>query len=361
MTTPRPRFHRSLVAVACVMAFSFLSSSCVIVAGTGRAGDITFLWSFNGQSCAFVPQVQTVRVTIPGATLQNNGLYPCFTEGVAGITLLNFRGGTYSYTVEGLDASGRQLYLATGQLFVNGNVTENVNLVPQQGAPSSALISWLLPQNLRCNQLGDVANNRTATKVLLSVDGQAVQEVDCNAGNLSGNPSASVQLNNLIGGVHQIDLRAADSTNYVYARATNQFTTTVGGAVSAQFQLNWVVGSLPLQWVFFNQGVLISCAQAQVVNVSINFKNQQTNAWVYANQDGSPQSGAQVPCMNASGRQGVVFPFLDAGNYEVFVQGPVTGNPFIYNSSRGSTIPVLQVQAGVFAQSETMGQTVQLQ
>jgi len=360
MTTPNSRVHRPVVAVAFAMAISLLSSGCVIVAGNGRAGDITFLWSFNGQSCMFVPQVQSVRVTIPGATLQNNGVYPCFTQGVAGITLLNFRGGTYTYTVEGLDAAGRQLYLATGQLVVNGSVTESVNLVPQQGAPSSALISWLLPQNLRCNQLGDVANNRTATKVLLSVDGQAVQEVDCNAGNLSGNPSASVQLNNLIGGVHQIDLRAADATNFVYARATNQFTTTVGGAVSVQFQLNWVVGSLPLQWQFF-QGVVISCAQAQVANVFINFRNQQTNAWVYADQSGAPTSGAQLPCVNAGGRQGVVFPFLDAGNYEVSVQGPVTGNAYVYNTNRSTTVPVVQVQAGVFAQSETMGQTVQLQ
>jgi hypothetical protein len=39
----------------------------------------------------------------------------------------------------------------------------------------------------------------------------------------------------------------------------------------------------------------------------------------------------------------------------------VTGNAYTYQSGRVGAVPVLQVQAGVFAQSEAMGQQLVLQ
>ena len=58
---------------------------------------------------------------------------------------------------------------------------------------------------------------------------------------------------------------------------------------------------------------------------------------------------------------GAFWPFFSAGNYEVFVQAPITGGAYTYKSPQTGTIPVLQVQAGVFAQSAAMGQQLVLQ
>lgn len=356
---------RSLNPLAAVVLVSVLSSGCIIVGGgnSNLAGDITVVWSFNGQPCMFVPQVQTVRVRIPGAQLENNGVYPCMQNNVAGITLHNFRGGRYDVSVEGLDATGRVVYAGSTNVVVNGNVSVTVNLLPQAGATGSALISWVFPGNLACNQLGDVAGNRAVSRVSVSIDGATPQAVDCARGNqTAANPQAAITIDNLTGGAqHTIDLIATDSTGFAYLRATNSVTVNPGGSVANTFQMQWIVGSLPLRWTFLNNGVTLTCQQANVTSVFVNFRNQQTQRYVFADMQGNPTAGQQVPCTSPNNVQGTFFPYIEAGNYEVYLQAPITGNSYTYQTGRTGTVPVLQVQAGVFAQSEAMGQQLVLQ
>ncbi|MBL8920897.1 MAG: hypothetical protein JNJ54_18685 [Myxococcaceae bacterium] len=357
---------RSLHSLAAVVLVSVLSSGCIIVGGGGgsnRAGDITVLWSFNGQPCMFVPQVQTVRVSIPGARLENNGLYPCIQNNVAGITLYNFRGGRYDVTVEGLDATGRVIYAGSSSLVVNGDVSVSVTLQPTANATGSALISWVFPNNLACNQVGDVAGGRTVSRVLVSIDSATAQPIDCVRGNqTAASPQAAITIDNLTGGAaHTIDLIAQDSTGFSYLRATHSVTVTPGGSVAHTFQMQWIVGSLPIRWTFLNQGVTLTCTQANVPSVFVNFRNQQTQRYVFADAQGNPTAGQQVPCTSPNNLQGTFFPYFEAGNYEVYLQAPIMGNSYTYQSGRTGGVPVLQVQAGVFAQSEAMGQQVVLQ
>jgi hypothetical protein len=358
-TTPK-----SVVGVAAALIVGVAGSGCIINGTQGFRGDITVLWSFNGQSCVFVPQVQSVRVIIPGAVLENNGLYPCLVNNTAGITLRNFRPGPYTVTVEGLDVAGRVIYQGTQQVVVNGDVAVSINLVPTGGATGGALVSWVLPQNLRCNQVGDAATNRTATTALVRVDNGQPQTFPCSQGNQAENPAAAVTIANLAGGVtHTVDIQITDQTGFTYLRAVNSLSVVPGGSVAATFQPQWVVGSLPIQWTFFNQGLQISCAQAFVDFVFVNFRDQQTGLWVFADQAGNPTAGQQVPCVNSNNRQGTFFPYLPAANYEVSLQAQVrmsAGN-YTYQSGRAGQVPVVQVQAGVFAQSEQMGQVVPLQ
>ncbi|MCU0700292.1 MAG: hypothetical protein MUC96_27605 [Myxococcaceae bacterium] len=356
--------HKSLFSVAAALTMVLAGSGCIIGGNQGFSGNITVLWSFNGQNCVFVPQVTSVRVIIPGAVLENNGVYPCLVNNTAGITLLNFRGGPYTVTVEGLDVAGRVIYQGTQQFQVNGDVTVAVNLIPTTGATGGALISWVLPQNLRCNQIGDAATNRTATTAFISIDNGQPQQVACSQGNQAENPAAAVTIANLTGGVtHTVDIQIADQTGFVYLRAVNSLVVNPGGSVAATFQPQWVVGSLPIQWTFFNQGLQITCAQAFVDFVFVNFRNQQTQTWVFADAAGNPTAGQQVPCLSPNNLQGTFFPYLQVGNYEVSLQAPVragVGN-YTYQSGRSGQIPVVQVQPGVFAQSEQMGQVVPLQ
>jgi hypothetical protein len=349
--------NRSILSVAAAALISLMASGCIIVAGNNRSGDITLLWSFNGQTCMFVPQIQSVRVIIPGAQLQNNGVFPCMTNNVAGITLRNFRGGTYQVTVEGLDSAGRVIYQGSSSVLVNGNVSASVNLTPIQGATGTALISWVFPGNLACAQIGDVGGG--LSRMLISIDNATATPFDCARGNATAaNPSAAVTIDNLTGGVaHTIDLLAQDSSGFNYLRATNSVTINTGGSIAGQFQMQWIVGSLPMRWSFLNNGVTITCAQAQVTSVFVNAKNTQTQRYVFVDGSGNPTAGQQVPCVSANNLQGTFFPYFEAGTYEISLQAPVSGNAYIYRA----TAPAIQVQAGVFAQSEAMGQQLVLQ
>lgn len=358
--------NRSLLSLATAAVISMLASACIIVPGGGGgrlAGDITVVWSFNGQPCMFVPNIQSVRVVIPGARLENNGVYPCMQNNVAGITLRNFRGGSYNVTVEGLDAGGRVVYQGTSTVIVDGNVSVSVNLTPIQGATGSAMISWVFPNNLACAQIGDVAGNRPVSRMSVSIDGATPQSVDCARGNATAaNPSAAIIIDNLTGGAaHTIDLLAQDSTGFSYLRATNTVTVNPGGSVAGTFQMQWIVGSLPIRWSFLNQGVTITCQQAQVTSVFVNFRNQTTQRYVFVDGAGNPTAGQQVPCTSPNNIQGTFFPYFEAGNFEVYLQAPITGNAYTYQSGRTGGVPVLQVMPGVFAQSEAMGQQVVLQ
>lgn len=355
--------NRSFLGVAAAAVISVLASGCVIVGGnSGARGDITVLWSFNGQGCVFVPQVQSVRVIIPGAALANNGIYPCMSDNVAGITLQNFRGGLYTVTVEGLDSAGRVIYQGSAPVRVNGDVAVSINLTALQSATGSALISWTFPNNLACAQVGDVASGRAVSRIQVSVDGSAATPVDCARGNATAaNPAAAITIDNLTGGAHTVDLIAQDNQGFSYLRATHTVTVNPGGSVAGTFQMQWIVGSLPLRWSFLNAGIAITCQQANVQSVFVNFRNQTTQRYVFIDAAGNPTAGQQVNCVSANQLQGTFFPFFEVGNFEVYLQAPVGGSTYVYQSGRSGTVPVLQVQAGVFAQSEAMGQEIVLQ
>ena len=88
-------------ALALVALLLMPLSGCVFVENTHRnPGDATFLWTFQGQTCAMVPAVANVKIIIPGQTLMNDGVYDCSTKGTAGIVLHDFKGGLYSYTFD---------------------------------------------------------------------------------------------------------------------------------------------------------------------------------------------------------------------------------------------------------------------
>ena len=94
-----------------------------------QPGDVTVSWSFSGQTCAQAG-VQTVHVTIPGETLENDGMYPCLVAGYPGIVLHNFAGGSYSFTVEGVGYDNVVHFEGSGSFVVDGSVRPNIDLTP---------------------------------------------------------------------------------------------------------------------------------------------------------------------------------------------------------------------------------------
>jgi hypothetical protein len=129
--------YRENQAGACVFGSSCPSGQHSTGAGCASAamGNITFLWSFAGASCAQTPSVASVQVQIVGANgaeqLANGGSFPCNTSGSDGIQLLGFAGGDYAYTLTGISAAYASIFQARGTLVVDGNVAMAVDLKPR--------------------------------------------------------------------------------------------------------------------------------------------------------------------------------------------------------------------------------------
>jgi hypothetical protein len=88
--------------------------------GAAAGSDITFQWSFSGMTCAQAG-VETVKVTIPGELLENDGQYPCSGTDGDGITLTRFYPGTYSYQLDATDSTGQTVWTGSGEVDVIGD------------------------------------------------------------------------------------------------------------------------------------------------------------------------------------------------------------------------------------------------
>ena len=112
---------------------SALLSSCLLsgcVLSPDEPGDVTFAWTFAGNSCYQDGRVRQVRITIPGEPLENDGYYPCSLSGYDGITLHNFAPGRYDFSLDAIDGDNYYSYRATGTFYVDGNTLVRVDLRP---------------------------------------------------------------------------------------------------------------------------------------------------------------------------------------------------------------------------------------
>ena len=115
-----------LLAAVCLV----LLPGCIVDARDPYPGNVTFAWSFDGYGCIQEPDIQTVRVTIPGERLDNDGFYPCRLNGYDGITLYDFAPGYYDFYLEAIDYDGYVSFTRRGSFRVDGNVTVPVDLYP---------------------------------------------------------------------------------------------------------------------------------------------------------------------------------------------------------------------------------------
>lgn len=336
-----------------VVAFLAVISStgCIFVAGGGGGGrgggtggngggggtivrspgDVTFTWSFAGQMCNQVPSVKSVKITIPGQTIDNAGVFPCLVSNYPGIVLKDFSGGLYDFSVEAIGYSNERLYSGSGSFIVDGSIRVDIDLTPVGGPNSYAYLTWRFPAmqgapNPDCNTAG-VAN------VLVSIDGAAPLTIDCTLG-FGKNPG--VQTPFLTAGTHTIELTGVNGTGYAYYRATSTLTTTAGAPTSSEYSLPWAVGGVAVKWSLTDGSVAQTCSQAGVSDIYINFVDAQGNL-VYGSQ-GDPK-----PCTSA----GVEYPFLKPGTYGVRMIAAGTGNR-IYESNITAP-PLVTAVAGQFA------------
>lgn len=333
--------RKQFLFLGVMAAIGMSLSGCVcVIDNTQHPGNITMRWTFGGQQCATLPDLTQVRITMPGQTLQNGGLYPCITNGTAGIVLLDFAAGSYTYTIEGLDSSNTVLYRATGSVRVNGDVTEVVDLQPVAGVPATAYISWTFPTSYQGQPNPGCATVAQApiAYVYIYLDGsQTALQPAASCG--AGFGTASVTLANLTSGTHTIDLQATDSSNYVYLSKHSTLQVVPGGGAVNSYTFDWAVGGLAVKWSLSNTSIQQSCAQAGVTDMNIILTEHTTRVQPYG------ASGTTAPC-SAGGVQGTVFSSLAPGSYEVILQAYGTAST-LYRSNT-ATPPIFQVIAGTF-------------
>lgn len=324
----RSRFLSIVLATAVMSA-----SGCIINAGS--PGDISFTWTFNGRTCMQSQDITTIFIQIPGQSLQNDGRYGCINGGSPGIKLLNFRTGTYQYTITAQDSRGVGIFQASGTVRVNGDVVEMVDLKPTGQAAGTAYVAWTLPQgtNVTCQYLAsiDITIDDAPTPTTTAV---------CTAGLFNPGNTTSVQGvgYTLTPGVHKIQIDARDQANIYYYRKVSNFTVNAGETTQQVFSLDWLVGTVAIRFGFSNTITQLNCAQAGVTEVQITFRDTTNPQLEYVQN---------VPC-SFQGIDGYT-PYIYAGTYQVFVAAVGTGGAQ-YNNFRATSPaqPIVTAQAGVF-------------
>jgi hypothetical protein len=324
------RFLSSLVVAVAVMS----ASGCICISGpTGSNGDISFTWTFNGRTCMQSQDIQTIFIQIPGQTLQNDGRYGCVNGGTAGIKLLNFRPGTYNYTITAQDSRGVGIFQATGRVVVNGDVVENVDLKPTGNAAGTAYIAWTLPQgtNVTCQYLMSID---------ITIDGASQPTAtQCSVGLYNPNATTLQGVATVLApGNHTIQLDARDQVGIYYYRKVSTFTVNAAETTQQVFSLDWLVGTVAMRFAFSNGVTTLNCAQALGTNqnVTVTFRDSQ-----------NVDREQTVPC-SLGGIDGYT-PYIYEGTYTVFASAQSSAGTVFNSFMPGSpAAPSVTAQAGVF-------------
>lgn len=317
-----------------------LLQGCIINGGNNsglRDGDVTFLWRFMGDTCDEVP-VAAVRVTIPGEQLEDGGYYGCLNGGVPGITLHDFFGGNYEYTLEGLSNTGEVLYRASGTFAINGDVTLNVDLTPSGEASSYALLSWSFPSNW-ASQTPSCAD-ATVTYIDVEIDNSGVWDrYHCADG--MGGGEASTRL--IAPGTHTIDLVAvhvSGENEYAVAYQGSTFVTVSNAPASHSFTLDWEIGGTTVAWELEDGGADETCTQAKVETVYVHFRDVETGELVDFGQ--GENTGDDNVCTAST----VTYRYLYAGTYDVYLSA--TNADGVSYLSPSENPPRITVTAGTW-------------
>jgi hypothetical protein len=286
-----------------------LLAGCVVSAGH-LPGDVTFSLTFDGVA-ACPPGVQSVRLTIPGEPLVDDGVMPCAAQ----IVLKDQSPGPYDVTVDALDARGEVVASGAAQYGVSGDASVSVELTTPE-AP--AFLKWTFPGGQTCAEAG-------IKTVGISVDGVfGWDEVPCEAG--EGTQGVQ-QL--LTPGTHRLALSARDALGFEFFGAR----TSVAAASEPQtFPMAWTAGSVGLRWTLAHNGVSTTCEAAGVSEVSVSLEDAT----------GIASDPTVLDC--GAGLGGVTFT-LPVGRYTARVQATGPGGELY-----ASAAVEVDCEGGVFAE-----------
>lgn len=293
-----------------ILAVALGLSGCILLTEPSpatpgaRPGDITFLWNFDGQSCADLANVIdriVVRITrapddreevlLPGRSDFGNGEYACTFGDTDGVTLQDFAPTTYHYTIQAIDVRRTVLYVITGDVNVDGSKTQRVKLA---AAPTGSLVLYW-----KFNGMGCAAAR--VSRVRVSLNNSAPVEYDCVASNtVEGGVVAPVSSNT----TYQVRLDGIEYVNsqpLIYFSAVTSANIGSGGETRYPVDLPWAASALVIAWRFSNAA---DCSAARVESVWFRLRDALGR---FVGPSGS--AGDFRPCTNTS----YEFPYLFAG------------------------------------------------
>jgi hypothetical protein len=310
------------------LALAAVIPGCVIHDNSPEyPGDVTFRWTFGGLRCDEDRDIKGVNIVIPGEHLQNDGFYPCQANGFDGIVLHDFVPGVYSFTIEGVSYDNEQLYLASGTFRVDGDVTVSVDLTPTGSPPSFAYVSWLFPANTsspspNCAQAG-------VSSVDVRVNDGEWSRIDC----ARGHGANSIQTPYLEPGEHSLEFVALDR-NALPIYYYSGLIVTQSGAPTSHTASMWAIGGASIKWDIVANSSTLTCSQARIDEVRINFRDAFTNELVYG------IFGDGHGCNDAP----VVYEFLRPGRYQVEIYARAADGREYWSPDNGPFIEVVAHQ-----------------
>ncbi len=316
--------------IAVAALFLVASSGCVVVSNGGnKPHNITFLWTFGGRTCGQVGGVTRVKVTIPGQSLENGGVYSCTSTGTDGITLLNFKQGAYTYTLSGQNDSGVELYASSGSLTLgNSDASLAVDLTPV--AKVNLTVLWTFGGR-HCADVPSVS------KVTLDIAGVAL----ANNGVFNCSPAGAdgITLTNFAPGNYPFTIQATNSAGTLLYSASGTFVVLVTD-VNAAVDLAPVAGQPAfayVSWTFPANSLSSTpnCTQAGVTKVVVTVDNGQGQ--LFTCSDGL-----------AGGSSPGVLVTSTAGNHTIDVAASDDNGFYYYR--KVSALPPLFVGGSVAAQ-----------
>ena len=261
---------RSILAPAAAL---LLLSGCVIHADSKEpapvpavGGDITFLWSFAGKTCAQAPEVNWVRVVLEGGAgveaLPNDGYYRCNWDGWDGVKLTDFRAGTYNYTVDAVDSGDLVVYTATGTLSVNGPVQVPVNLNPTM-IRGEMEVFWSFGREAKgCAQAGITTTDPVST-VKVSVNNEPPYEMPCTYG------QQSAVYTDLAPGTYSVKIEGYIGDRLWYRGLRSVTVSGQGGSYQLPVQLDAVAAGATFAPVMGDGVTAFDCASTGTTALQI--------------------------------------------------------------------------------------------
>jgi len=318
--------------LAAFLCLATLGTGCIIVdhdghPPSGSPGDVTFLWTFGAEGrCVNVPNVKSIKVSIPGESLDNNGFYACNTAGTDGITLRNFRAGSYSYTIDAIDAYNKVLYTSSGVFTVNGSRQVLVDLTPD--GKTYAYVSWYFPAKGSYSRPTCAQANVTSMKA--SIDNGEWVAVDC----VKGQTGIGIPTPYLAAGTHTLrvvaygyDTKGRNDMPLYNLQGT--LVTQRGEPVSTQFGF-FELGGMSVRWDLWDGFQYRTCAETGLTKVVLNLLDLSTNKPVFEGE------GVAFDC----GAAPVVNQFMKPGNYQVRLRGYVNTAMTYSNESNMTNLMV---------------------
>ncbi|HZI11786.1 MAG TPA: hypothetical protein VE153_15490 [Myxococcus sp.] len=220
--------------------------------------------------------------------------------------------GAHTLDLVGVASDGRtDLYTYTGQFTTRAGAPAayTVTLRPlggNTGTGGSAAIRWQFASGsstLGCSQAG-------VTHVDARINNGAWVRFTCAEGNGTG---ASVQSPTLQpGNEHYLEIVAFNSSSPNTPRYYYGQTFSIQAGVVTQLTANmWLVGGASIKWDLKWGSSPVSCSQAGLTDVAVNFRDVYTNELVYG------VFGDRQKCTDGVAR----YIFLRPGRYEVELSG----------------------------------------